>query len=193
MIFLKKFALFFILIFSLFFSSAYAIVTNESTDNTEDIKVSANNFISTYIESLQNEMEILTEKLHVETNEEVRKELIKKIQTIMLISKANFTVKDYYQIGNKSKILMEVSHQENLSNYLDYHSRLKKAKEYYFQKEENIPTDLEITCLNETLALCKNKTTKCNFELEAILENDNIELEPLTFRSMFNIFKSFIF
>lgn len=191
--FSKKFVLIFLLIFSLFFSSTYAIESTGSTNNNENIEVTTNNLISTSIESLQNEIEMLTKKLHVETNEELRKEIINELQNNMLISRANFIVKDCYQSGNKAKILIEVSHQGNLSTLFDYQSRLNKSKEYYFQKEENIPTDLEITCLNETLDLCKNKTTKCNLELEVVFENDTFEVEPLTFKSKFNFYKLLIF
>lgn len=187
MILLKKFILIFLSIFSLFISSTYAI------ENTDNFEVIANDLIRSHINTSENEIEILTEKLNRETNEEVRKELISEIQDIMFLSKANFTIKDCFQSGNKIKLILEASHQKNLSNYIDYNSRLKKAKEYYFQKEDLVPNDLEITCLNETLDLCKNKTTKCNFELELVSENDTIELEPLNFTSMFSIFKSFIF
>lgn len=65
----------------------------------------------------------------------------------MILEEADFNVKDIYTSGEKTKYIVEISHQGNIANWMNYHSRLKQANELCIENEEYEPYDLEVKLL----------------------------------------------
>lgn len=188
---MKKFILILLSILLLF---TFPVSTYGTTDTINDsVQVMFNKGIQLMKDNLKVEAKNLAEEIHNAKDEETRKELINKTILTMSEADAKYNLKDYYVSGNKVKLVIEVIHQYNLKNYFDYYSRVERSKEYYSERDEALPWDLEIKCFNETLDLCKNRATKFDMELEAAYENDTFNLEDLNFTSSFSALKSLLF
>lgn len=181
---MKKYLVFIFLIFSLLFPVQNVFA---ESDKQELVNCFGNELLNLK-EMCNNDKDELINKLKIETNEDVKKDLVSQIEKLMILTDADFNVKDVYTSGDKTKYVVEISHQGNLANWMNYNSRLKEAKELCMQRDENEPYDLELNCFKETLDLCKNKRTNCTVEFESGEEESKLSLS-----SYASILKSMIF
>lgn len=180
---MKKYLLVFFLTFVLIFQ-----VQNVFADSNKDELITSfkNNVLELKDKCDKDKCELIN-KFKVETDEDLKKDLVSKIENLMIFQDADFNVKEIYTSGEKTKYIVEVSHQWNIANWMNYYSRLKQAKELCIENEECEPYDLEVKCLQETLDLCKNKRTNCTVEFENNLDGD------ISTSSYISILKSIIF
>ncbi|KHD13998.1 hypothetical protein [Clostridium butyricum] len=137
--------------------------------------------------SLKNE-ELLNNLIREEISE-VRENIISEIKNNLILMNLDAEIRDVNTFEDKTRYVIDVKHNYNLSTLFDYKDRLHQMKELYMERDEELPYDAEIRCLKETLELCPNKKSKCTIEYEDSKDDD----EKLRISGLWSILKSAIF
>lgn len=162
---------------------------------TDPIEIQFNNYVSTIKNELYEETEKLLNLLTTELNVEEQQKLLTNIVANLTFHSAEIKLLNYTTYEDKVRLTVDIHHQYNIQNYMDYKTRLSAKEEACINSNEEVPCNLKIQCFKETLALCKNDTSSFQLEINGTLENDVLTFSPETLNpsGTFGFLKSLLF